>query len=274
MINIRRTLLRVQWQPDKALRSRSREITRGFPTPLFVAPILPFSVREYQIGEEKRRELEGNLAEISPKQHDWSLTKKTEPDKVFDKNNVMPMKRLGFCTPYEVRSRQRGVALAGCIRHLTRRILIVMKEVKVVLVVDDMPLNLRTAKVMLEDFFVVLLAKSAEFALSIVKESPIDLILLDIEMPGMNGFDFMEILQTMPEAKDIPVIFVTSHVSTGLINHALHTGVKDYLAKPYKKEVLLKKIYTLIHKTDRFYMTQEGKCILLADATSQTAPNQ
>jgi putative two-component system response regulator len=144
-----------------------------------------------------------------------------------------------------------------------------MKETKIILVVDDMPLNLRTAKVMLEEFFVVLLAKSAEFALSVVRDSPVDLILLDIEMPGMNGFDFMEILQTMPNAKDIPVIFVTSHVSTGLVSHALHTGAKDYLAKPYEKKVLLKKIYTLIHKTDKFYMTNEGKCILLSDETAQ-----
>jgi CheY-like chemotaxis protein len=144
-----------------------------------------------------------------------------------------------------------------------------MKETKTILVVDDMPLNLRTAKVMLEDFFVVLLAKSAEFALSVVRDSPVDLILLDIEMPGMNGFDFMEILQTMSEAKDIPVIFVTSHVSTGLVSHALHTGAKDYLAKPYQREVLLKKVYTLIHKTDKFYMTQEGKCILLSNEAAQ-----
>ncbi|MDR0557022.1 MAG: response regulator [Treponema sp.] len=150
-----------------------------------------------------------------------------------------------------------------------------MKEIKTILVVDDMPLNLRTAKVMLEDFFVVLLAKSGEFALSILRdETPVDLILLDIEMPNMNGFDFMEILQTMPTAKDIPVIFVTSHVSTGLVSHALHTGAKDYLAKPYKKEVLLKKIYTIIHETDKFYMTQEGKCILLSDETDETIQSQ
>jgi CheY-like chemotaxis protein len=140
---------------------------------------------------------------------------------------------------------------------------------KTILVVDDMSLNLRTAKVMLDEFFVVHLAKSAEIALSILEETTVDVILLDIEMPNMNGFDFMEILHKMPNVKDIPVIVVTSHVSAGLVSHALQVGAKDYLAKPYEKETLLRKIYTIIYKTDKFYMTQQGKCILLFDEADQ-----
>jgi CheY-like chemotaxis protein len=123
---------------------------------------------------------------------------------------------------------------------------------------------------MLDEFFVVQLAKSAEIALSILEETTVDVILLDIEMPNMNGFDFMEILHKMPDVKDIPVIVVTAHVSSGLVSHALQMGAKDYLAKPYEKETLLRKIYTIIYKTDKFYMTQKGKCILLFDETNSS----
>jgi CheY-like chemotaxis protein len=153
------------------------------------------------------------------------------------------------------------------LQHIVKGFLILKS--KTILVVDDMSLNLRTAKVMLEEFFIVQLAKSGEIALSILAQTEVDVILLDIEMPNMNGFDFMEILHRMPNAKDIPVIVVTSHVSSGLVSHALQLGAKDYLAKPYEKETLLKKIYTIIYKTDKFYMTQTGKCILLFDETNQ-----
>ncbi|MDR2792477.1 MAG: response regulator [Treponema sp.] len=137
------------------------------------------------------------------------------------------------------------------------------EERKNVLVVDDMALNLRTAKVMLDEFFNVFLAKSGELALKILEDMPIDLILLDIDMPGMSGFDFMEIFKKMPNVKDIPVIFVTSHVSSSFVSQASVVGARDYVAKPYDKTVLLKKMYTIIYGKDRFFITQEGKCIPL-----------
>jgi CheY-like chemotaxis protein len=138
-----------------------------------------------------------------------------------------------------------------------------IEERKNVLVVDDMALNLRTAKVMLDEFFNVFLAKSGELALGILRDMPIDLILLDIDMPGMSGFDFMELLTKMPTAQDIPVIFVTSHVSSSFVSQASVVGARDYVVKPYEKFVLLKKMYTVIYGKDRFFMTKEGKCIPL-----------
>jgi DNA-binding response OmpR family regulator len=75
----------------------------------------------------------------------------------------------------------------------------------------------------------------------------VDLILLDIEMPGMSGFQFLEkMYQDHPDNKKVPVIFVTSHTDSDIITHALNAGARDYIVKPIKSEVLLKKIAAII----------------------------
>jgi CheY-like chemotaxis protein len=135
------------------------------------------------------------------------------------------------------------------------------ERTKTILVVDDMTLNLRTAKLMLEEFFIVHLAKSGQIAMNVLAEIEIDLILLDIEMPGMSGFDFMELLKKS-NSRYVPVIFVTSHTSADLISRALKAGARDYVAKPYEKNILLKKIYNVFSDIN-FYITEEGRCVAL-----------
>jgi PleD family two-component response regulator len=137
-----------------------------------------------------------------------------------------------------------------------------MEEKKVILAIDDMSMELRTIKVTLDEFFDVRITKSGELALNILETVDVDLILLDIEMPGMSGFDFLDMIRKMPKVKDVPVIFITSHASTELIDHALQAGAKDYVLKPYEKNVLLKKIYMVL-SPGNFYFTPEGKRIVL-----------
>jgi putative two-component system response regulator len=113
----------------------------------------------------------------------------------------------------------------------------------VILSVDDMAINLRTVKMALEKDHDMRLAKSGELALSILETEPVDLILLDIEMPEMTGFDFMYKLKNNPNiAEKPPVIFVTAHATPEFIARAKIAGAVGYVLKPFDPDVLRKKI--------------------------------
>jgi PleD family two-component response regulator len=139
---------------------------------------------------------------------------------------------------------------------------------KIILAVDDMSMNLRTIKVSLDKFFDVRLAKSGELALSVLKTTRVDLILLDIEMPEMSGFEVLGFIKKLPELKDIPVIFVTSHVSTDLITKALKSGARDYVMKPFEPDVLLRKVYAALNGVDvkNVFISKDGKCFIIPPA--------
>ncbi|MDR2796998.1 MAG: response regulator [Treponema sp.] len=123
-----------------------------------------------------------------------------------------------------------------------------MQERKVILAIDDMSMNLRTIKVLLEKHFDVRLAKSGQMALTIVNGERVSLILLDIEMPGMSGFEFLEKIKDYPNVQDVPIIFISSHASPELIKHASkYGGVKDYIIKPITPEILEKKVYAALN---------------------------
>jgi CheY-like chemotaxis protein len=136
---------------------------------------------------------------------------------------------------------------------------------KIILAVDDMSMNLRTIKVSLEKFFDIRLAKSGELALSILRTTRVDLILMDIEMPDMSGFEVLEFIKKLPELKEIPVIFVTSHVSTDLITKALRSGARDYIMKPFEPDVLLRKVYAALNGVDmkHVFISKDGKCFIV-----------
>jgi DNA-binding response OmpR family regulator len=108
-------------------------------------------------------------------------------------------------------------------------------------------------------------AKSGEQALSVLGNSRIDLILLDIEMPGMSGFETLELIKLQPNAENVPVIFVTSHVSTELITKALKKGAKDYIMKPFEPEVLIRKVYAVLNGVNEknVQLTWDGRCLIM-----------
>jgi putative two-component system response regulator len=122
-----------------------------------------------------------------------------------------------------------------------------MADSNIILAVDDMPENLTAIRSILQDYFELRLARSAKMALALLENTSVNLILLDIEMPGMSGFQFLEkMYQDHPENKKLPVIFVTSHADSDIITQALNAGARDYIVKPIKPEVLLKKIDAII----------------------------
>ncbi|MDR0998418.1 MAG: response regulator [Treponema sp.] len=124
-----------------------------------------------------------------------------------------------------------------------------MADKMIILAVDDMSMNLRTIRVILEEKYDIRLAKSGELALGILKNTPVKLVLLDIEMPGMSGFDVMAEMRKLPRCGDIPVIFITSHATPELIVSAYDHGAGDYIIKPISPPVLEKKVEALLVKT-------------------------
>lgn len=118
-----------------------------------------------------------------------------------------------------------------------------MSSKKVILAVDDVSMNLAVLKGILSPQFDVRVAKSAELALYILGSAKVDLILLDIEMPGMSGFEFLDVIKELPAVSEIPFIFVTSHASPQFVAKAIRAGAADYLAKPVNKQSLMEKVY-------------------------------
>ena len=112
-----------------------------------------------------------------------------------------------------------------------------------ILLVDDVKINLEILKEILYDYN-ILCAVSGDEALEIVQKNKIDLILLDIMMPGLDGYEVCNILQKNEKTKNIPIIFVTAKTDEESIVKGYSIGARDYVTKPYKKLELLAKIKT------------------------------
>jgi CheY-like chemotaxis protein len=116
----------------------------------------------------------------------------------------------------------------------------------VILVVDDIQINLDIAESILKDQFGLRLCTSARAAMEVLNREKISLILLDIEMPDISGFEFLQQIRQNPEAKDIPVIIVTSYATPEFIERAIASGADGYLIKPFIPETLLKRVNTIL----------------------------
>ncbi|MCL2122084.1 MAG: response regulator [Clostridiales bacterium] len=117
-----------------------------------------------------------------------------------------------------------------------------MENRNIILVVDDSSANLEMCKGLLSAEYDVRLAKSGKMALSALQKIHPDIILLDIEMPDMTGFEVMEEINKNPEMDGVSVLFLTSHASERLVSKAVEQGAVDYIVKPFSPEVLRSKI--------------------------------
>jgi len=125
------------------------------------------------------------------------------------------------------------------------------KKMPVVLVVDDNQQNLELLQAYLEDVDCrAIPAHDGPEALDIVsKESP-DLILLDVMMPKMSGFEVCRRIKADPKTSDIPVIMVTALSEFGDIERAIDSGTDDFLSKPVNKLELLTRVKTMLKLKD------------------------
>lgn len=117
---------------------------------------------------------------------------------------------------------------------------------KEIVIVDDNPINLKLLESALEDSFELRLFTNPKQALlSIIEKKP-DLIILDIKMPEINGFEACKQIKNNENLADIPVIFLSANNDKETKEQALNSGGVDYIEKPFKlEEVKLKIIYHL-----------------------------
>ena len=116
-----------------------------------------------------------------------------------------------------------------------------------ILIVDDTPKNIQVlGKTLHEIGYNVSIATSGSQALDSVKKESPDLILLDIQMPEMDGFEVCKILQANPDTKEIPVIFLTAVIDSEKIVKGFEIGAVDYITKPFHTAELTMRVATHI----------------------------
>jgi len=129
---------------------------------------------------------------------------------------------------------------------------------KTVFLVDDDLTNLTVGIAALEEHYDVLTLSSGELLLKMLGKSVPDLILLDVEMPGMNGYETIKHIKGNPATAAIPVIFLTAKNDGGSELEGLSLGAVDYIVKPFSAALLLKRIeiHLLLEAQARVLMAQ------------------
>ena len=111
-----------------------------------------------------------------------------------------------------------------------------------ILVIDDVSTNLKYVDMVLRDRYEVTTLKSGRDALEYLNDHIPDLILLDICMQGMNGYEVMEHLKKNPATAGIPVILITAEFEEESREKGISLGAVDFINKPFEPQVLLNRI--------------------------------
>ena len=122
-----------------------------------------------------------------------------------------------------------------------------MKSIrKKIIIVDDNASYLSVVRILLKSFYDVYPAPSAAKLFKIVEKFIPDLVLLDVNMPEMSGFEAIAILKENPRYKDIPVVFLTAKDDEESAVKGLDLGAADYVTKPFTGPLLLKRISNIL----------------------------
>ena len=119
-----------------------------------------------------------------------------------------------------------------------------------ILVVDDNKTNLASARMVLNDMYKVTAVTMGVQALKFLEKNTCDLILLDINMPEMDGFEVLEQIKANPEWMEIPVIFLTADNDAETESRCLEAGALDFIAKPFVPAVMLSRIGRILEIVD------------------------
>jgi len=143
---------------------------------------------------------------------------------------------------------------------------------KTIFVVDDSDTGLLRAEEALEDYYKVMTVPSAKKMFSLLEVIVPDLILLDIEMPEMDGLEALKKLKSSNEYKDIVVIFLTARIDPDTEAYGLELGAVDFITKPFAKSVLLNRIQMrldidalIFERTMQLLRLKEGIVSVLAE---------
>ena len=113
---------------------------------------------------------------------------------------------------------------------------------KTVILVDDNPINLKLARNTLMEKYDVFTVPSAEKLFQLLEKTSPDIILLDVMMPGMSGYEAIQVLKADPKNSEIPVIFLTAKTDTNSELEGFVHGAVDYVSKPFSPQLLLKRV--------------------------------
>ena len=143
---------------------------------------------------------------------------------------------------------------------------------KTIFVVDDSDTNLSMAEAVLEDQYRVMTMPSAAKLFALLEKITPDLILLDIEMPGMDGFEALALLKGETIWQDIPIMFLTGRNDPVVEARGLELGAVDFVTKPFSAHVLLNRIQTHLNideiireRTLQLHRLQNSIISVLAD---------
>ena len=130
------------------------------------------------------------------------------------------------------------------VNERTRFAMSTPKAKHTILVVDDAPVNIDTVKEVLSEKYIIQAAVDGKTALKIIQKRKPDLILLDIMMPEMDGFEICKTLKANKNTRSIPVIFLTAVDNDDVEAKGLVIGGADYVRKPFNPSVLLARVRT------------------------------
>ncbi|MFD1382073.1 HD domain-containing phosphohydrolase [Rhodanobacter aciditrophus] len=111
-----------------------------------------------------------------------------------------------------------------------------------ILIVDDEPANLKILRQVLQDHYRLAFARSGMAALELMAKEPMDMVLLDVMMPGMTGFDVCKKMKATKSLENIPVIFVTALKDTIDEEHGFEMGAVDYITKPVVPSIVMARV--------------------------------
>ena len=140
-----------------------------------------------------------------------------------------------------------------------------------ILIVDDNPQNLHVlGKILLESKYKIEFSTSGESALKWLKTRKFDLILLDVNMPGMNGFEVCREVRSTPELNNVPVIFLSADTDRDSILKGFELGAQDYVTKPFDSRELLVRVRTHLKLKDSLEELEKFNILLEEKVVERT----
>lgn len=145
---------------------------------------------------------------------------------------------------------------------------------KSILIIDDHPNNLKLISTLLDGKYNVIIANSGLKGLKTIEKKVPDLILLDINMPEMNGFQVCDILKKDANTKNIPIIFLTANTDFESIAKGFDVGAIDYITKPFNSKEVLVRINTHIQLSESIITIKSQNEALLKAKDALDKKNQ
>ena len=115
-----------------------------------------------------------------------------------------------------------------------------------VLIIDDEPANIVALRQILSSQYAIYGATDGQTGITAAREKSPDIILLDILMPGMDGYEVLSILKDTEKTRDIPVVFITGLGSKDAEEKGLNLGAEDYILKPFSSAIVKLRIRNIL----------------------------